>query len=232
MPSPKERIGSIAFAVVCLLAMTAAVASAQQTTGSVNMSGTVSNYVELNSGGAVTLSGNSGGSVTTDGTVDTPLAVVVDLGELGPSNSNSFVKLSVPLKLRSNVSYQLKMSGSVAGAGATIYSLKTTDVGFGMTPSARPANLASGTDTNATPGDPTVGGSTDVNGRWVFAGANSTLGDFSSAAAVLTGPRINKTVPKVNSTGLVVPAIFAVKPQFYDPAPAITINANFTISAP
>jgi hypothetical protein len=224
--------GAKAVGIAALLAMAAAVASAQQTTGSVTMSAAVSNYVELNSGGAVTLSGSSGGSVTTDGTLDSPLAVVVNVGELGPSNSNSFVKLSVPLKLRSNVSYQLKMSGSVAGAGSTAFSLTATDVGFGMDPSARPASLASGTDTNATPGDPTVGGSTDANGRWVFAGSNSTLGDFSSAAGVLSGPRVNKTVPKANSSGLVVPAIFAIKPQFYDPAASITISANFTISAP
>src|SRR5207237_6517442 len=70
--------------VVALLAMTAVVASAQQTTGSVSMSAAVSNYVELVSGGAVTLSGNSGGSVVTDGTVNSQLAVVVDMGELGP----------------------------------------------------------------------------------------------------------------------------------------------------
>jgi hypothetical protein len=224
--------GAKAVGIAALLAMVAAVASAQQTTGSVTMSAAVSNYVELNSGGAVTLSGNSGGSVITDGTVDSPLAVVVNMGELGPTNSNSFVKLSVPLKLRSNVSYQLKMSGSVAGAGATAFSLTATDVGFGMDPSARPASLASGTDTNATPGDPTVGGSTDANGRWVFAGSNSTLGAFSSAAEVLSGPRVNKTVPKANSSGLVVPAIFAIKPQFYDPAASMTISAAFTISAP
>ena len=66
----------------------------------------------------------------------------------------------------------------------------------------------------------------------VFAGSNSTLNDFSSSSAALTGPRINKTTPKSNSAGLVVPAIFAIKPQFYDPAAAITITANFTISAP
>ena len=218
--------------IVVMLTMCAAVASAQQTTGSVTMSAAVSNYVELVSGGAVTLSGNAGGSVVTDGTASSPLAVVVDMGEVGPTNNNSFVKLSVPLKLRSNVGYELKMSGSVSGAGATSYSLKSTDVGFGMDPSARPTSLASGTDTNATPGDPTVGGSTDVNGRWVFAGSNSTLGDFSTAADVLTGPRINKTTPKSNSAGLVVPAVFAIKPQFYDPAAAITISANFTITAP
>jgi hypothetical protein len=150
---------------------------------------------------------------------------------VGPSNTNSFVKLSVPLRLRSNVGYQLNMVSSVAGAGATSFSLKDTDVGFGLTPAARPANLAAGTDTNATPGDPTVGGSTDVNGRWVFAGANSTLGAYAVSGAVLSGPRINKTVAGNSATNLTFPAIFAVKPQFFDPAPAITITAQFTVVA-
>lgn len=218
------------FSAAAFLAAIATVAAAQ-TTGTVTMTASVSNYVELTSGGAVTLTGNSGGSIITDGTVNNPLAVVVNLGELGPSNTNSFVKLSVPLKMRSNVAYQLNMVSSVAGAGATATSLVNTDVGFGLTLAARPANLLNGTDTNNTPGDPTVGGSTDANGRWVFAGANSTLGAFSSAAQVLTGPRINQAVHASNNSGLVVPAIFAIKPQFYDPAPAITISATFTISS-
>src|ERR1044071_945562 len=220
----------MALTTTTLLMMTAAVSFAQ-TTGSVTMNATVSNFVELTSGGAVTLTGNSGGSVITDGTANSPLAVVVNLGELGPSNTNSFVKLSVPVRLRSNVAYQLNMVSSVAGAGATSFSLKDTDVGFGLTPAARPANLAAGSDTNATPGDPTVGGSTDANGRWVFAGANSTLGAYASSGAVLSGPRINKTTPRSNPAPLAFPAIFAIKPQFYDPAPAITITAQFTVVA-
>src|SRR5215211_2985825 len=219
-----------ALATIALLMMIAAVASAQ-TTGSVTMSASVSNFVELTSGGAVTLTGNSGGSVITDGTANSPLAVVVNLGELGPANTNSFVKLSVPLRLRSNVAYQLNMVSSVAGAGATSFSLKDTDVGFGLTPAARAANLAAGVDTNATPGDPTVGGSTDVNGRWVFAGANSTLGAYAVSGQVLTGPRVNQAVSANSTTSLTVPAIFAVKPQFFDPAPAITITAQFTVVA-
>lgn len=216
--------------LTALLAMSAAVVNAQ-TTGSVTMTATVSNFVELTSGGAVTLTGNLGGSVITDGTANSPLAVVVDMGELGPANSNSFVKLSVPVRLRSNVAYQLNMVSSVAGAGATSFSLKDTDVGFGLTPAARPANLAAGVDTNATPGDPTVGGSTDVNGRWVFAGANSTLGAYAVSGAVLNGPRINKAVAANSATNLTFPAIFAIKPQFFDPAPAITVTAQFTVVA-
>src|ERR671927_401505 len=219
-----------ALAISTLLTLSAA-ATYAQTTGSVTMTASVSNFVELTSGGAVTLTGNSGGSVTTDGTVNTPLAVVVDLGELGPSNTNSFVTLSVPLKLRSNVGYQLNMVSSVAGAGATSFSLKDTDVGFGLTPAARPANLAAGVDTNATPGDPTVGGSTDVNGRWVFSGANPPPGAYAVSGAVLSGPRINKAVSANSATNLTFPAVFAIKPQFYDPAPAITITAQFTVVA-
>src|SRR6187397_2303564 len=216
--------------VMAFIVLSAAVTNAQ-TTGSVTMTATVSNFVELTSGGAVTLTGNLGGSVITDGTANSPLAVVVDMGELGPANSNSFVKLSVPVRLRSNVGYQLNMVSSVAGAGATSFSLKDTDVGFGLTPAARPANLAAGTDTNATPGDPTVGGSTDANGRWVFAGANSTLGAYAVSGAVLSGPRINKAVAANSATSLDLPAIFAIKPQFFDPAPAITITAQFTVVA-
>jgi hypothetical protein len=227
----KSSKGILSALAITALLMISAVATSAQTTGSVTINATVSNFVELTSGGAVTLTGNSGGSVITDGTANSPLAVVVNVGELGPSNTNSFVKLSVPLRLRSNVAYQLNMATSVAGAGATSFSLKDTDVGFGLTPAARPANLAAGVDTNATPGDPTVGGSTDANGRWVFAGANSTLGAYAVSGAVLSGPRINKAVAANSATSLDLPAIFAIKPQFFDPAPAITITAQFTVVA-
>jgi hypothetical protein len=227
----KSSKGLLSALAITALLMISAVATCAQTTGSVTMNATVSNFVELTSGGAVTLTGNSGGSIITDGTANSPLAVVVNLGELGPSNTNSFVKLSVPLRLRSNVAYQLNMVSSVAGAGATSFSLKDTDVGFGLTPAARPASLAAGVDTNATPGDPTVGGSTDANGRWVFSGANSTLGAYAVSGAVLSGPRVNKAVAANSATSLDVPSIFAIEPQFFDPAPAITITAQFTVVA-
>lgn len=227
----KSTKGILTTLAITAVLMMSAAATFAQTTGSVTMNATVSNFVELTSGGAVTLTGNSGGSIITDGTANSPLAVVVNLGELGPSNTNSFVKLSVPLRLRSNVAYQLNMVSTVAGAGATSFSLKDTDVGFGLTPAARPANLAAGADTNATPGDPTVGGSTDANGRWVFAGANSTLGAYAVSGQTLTGPRINQAVAANSATNLTVPAIFAIKPQFFDPAPAITITAQFTVVA-
>ena len=218
--------------LTALLLFPALTCVAQSTSGTVSMSATVSKFVEINSGGTVTLTGNSGGGVTTDGVANSPLAVSINLGELGPSNTNSFVSAQVPLKLRSNAPYVLSMTGTVTSSGTTASRIVASDVGFGLgTVSRTGVGVNAGADTNATSGDPTVGGSTDANGRWVFAGANSTLGAYSVSGAVLNGPRINQAVSANSNTALTFPAIFAVKPQFFDPAPAITITAQFTVVA-
>src|ERR1051325_1870104 len=150
-----------------LLTMVAAVAQAQiNTSGTVTMSGTVSKFVELNSGGAVTLTGNSGGGVTTDGVADNALAVVVNLGELGPPNTNSFVKASVPLKIRSNTNYVLSMSATVSSSGSTANRIVASDIGFGLGSFSRSSAVgvnSTGTDTDNTSGDPTNVGNGSVN---------------------------------------------------------------------
>src|SRR5688572_30217527 len=104
----------------------------QSTSGTVTMSATVSKFVELNSGGAVTLTGNSGGGVTTDGVANNPLAVSINLGQLGPTNTNPFVIAQVPLKLRSNAPYVLSVSANVTSSGTTTNRIGAADVGFGL----------------------------------------------------------------------------------------------------
>ncbi|HEX8140583.1 MAG TPA: hypothetical protein VF544_23655 [Pyrinomonadaceae bacterium] len=224
--------------VALLLAMTAVVTQAQVTTsGTVSMSGTVSKFVELNSGGSVTLTGNSGGGVTTDGTVDNALAVVLNLGELGPSNTNSFIKASVPLKLRSNTNYVLSMSATVSSTGSSANKITAADIGFGVGSFTRSSAVgihSTGTDTDNTSGDPTNAANGAVNatsGRFEYTAARSNLSAFSASTTVLSGPRILNAVPRSNSNGLVVPAIFAVKPQFYEDG-STTATATFTIAAP
>jgi hypothetical protein len=226
------------FSVALLLAMTAAVASAQiNTSGTVTMSGTVSKFVELNSGGAVTLSGNSGGGVTTDGTVDNALAVVLNLGELGPGNTNSFIKASVPLKIRSNANYVLSMSAVVSSTGSTASKITAADIGFGVGTFTRSSAVGvntAGVDTDNTSGDPTLAANGAVNagsGRFEYVTARSNLGAFSASTTVLSGARVLNAVPRSNTNGLVVPAIFAVKPQFYEDG-STTATATFTIAAP
>ncbi|HSE25532.1 MAG TPA: hypothetical protein VLB68_27965, partial [Pyrinomonadaceae bacterium] len=145
--------------------ITVVTCSGQSTTGTVSMSATVSKFVEINSGGAVTLTGNSGGGVTTDGVVNSPLAVSINLGELGPSNTNNFVTALVPLKLRSNAAYVLSMSATVTSSGSTTNRIGAADVGFGLgTISRTGTGVNTGSDTNATSGDPTQPANGSVNG--------------------------------------------------------------------
>src|SRR5688572_10194942 len=115
----------------CVTALLVVAASAHSTTGTVSMSATVSKFVEINSEAAVTLTVNSGGGGTTDGTANNPLAVVVNLGELGPSNTSSFVTANVPLKLRSNAAYVLSAIATVTSIGSTANKITAADVGFG-----------------------------------------------------------------------------------------------------
>ena len=151
----RKSINSIL--LIALFVISAVSCLGQSTTGTVTMSATVSKFVEINSGGAVTLTGNSGGGVTTDGVNNSPLAVSINLGELGPSNTNSFVTAQVPLKLRSNAAYVLSMAATVTSSGTSGSRIVASDVGFGLgTVSRTGLGVNAGADTNATSGDPTL----------------------------------------------------------------------------
>ena len=219
-----------------MVAILGVAASAQSTTGTVSMSATVSKFVEINSGGPVTLTGNSGGGVTTDGTLNNPLAVVINLGELGPSNLSSFVVATVPLKLRSNAPYVLSTIATVVSTGATANKIIAADVGFGLGAVSRVGigvNNA-GVDVNNTSGDPTLPANGAINagtGRFEYVTPRSNLGAFAASTTALSGAFIMNAVPRSNAFGLTVPAIFAVKPQFYENG-TTTATVTFTITAP
>ena len=234
MPHQKSIITNLLL-LITLLLVAAVTCFGQSTTGTVTMSATVSKFVEINSGGAVTLTGNSGGGVTTDGVANSPLAVSINLGELGPSNTNSFVTAQVPLKLRSNANYVLSMSATVTSSGTSASRIVASDVGFGLgTVSRTGVGVASGSDTNATSGDPTLAANGSVNGttgRYDFTAVRSNLSAFSSATTALSGPIIMNAVPRSNANGLTVPAFFAVKPQFFKNG-TTTISVTFTVTAP
>ena len=219
-----------------VLLVTALACFGQSTTGTVSMSATVSKFVEINSGGAVTLTGNVGGGVTTDGVANSPLAVSINLGELGPSNPNSFVTASVPLKLRSNAPYVLSVSATVTSSGTSSSRIGAADIGFGLGTVSRTGTgvNSSATDTNATSGDPTLAANGSVNattGRYEFTAVRSNLSSFASATTALNGPIIMNAVPRSNANGLTVPAMFAVKPQFFENG-TTTISVTFTVTAP
>lgn len=219
-----------------MLLAAAVTCSGQSTTGTVSMSATVSKFVEINSGGAVTLTGNLGGGITTNGVVNTPLAVSINLGELGPGNLNNFVIAQVPLKLRSNAPYVLSVSATVNSSGSSTSRIGAADIGFGLGTVSRTGTgvNSTGTDTNATSGDPTLPANGSVNattGRYEFTGVRSNLSAFTAATTALSGPIIMNAVPRSNANGLTVPAFFAVKPQFFENG-TTTISVTFTVTAP
>ena len=235
MPRQTSKLIVKIILLATLVVLAALPCVGQSTTGTVSMSATVSKFVEINSGGAVTLTGNSGGGVTTDGVANSPLAVSINLGELGPSNTNSFVTAQVPLKLRSNANYVLSMSATVTSSGTSASRIVASDVGFGLgTVSRTGLGVNAGADTNATSGDPTLAANGSVNGttgRYEFTAVRSNLGAFSSATTALSGPIIMNAVPRSNTNGLTVPAFFAVKPQFFENG-TTTISVTFTVTAP
>lgn len=223
-----------AFAASCLLALVAS-AAAQSTTGTVNMSANSSKFVEINSGGAVSLTGNSGGGVSVDGTVNNPLAVIIDLGEVGPANLSPFVVANVPLKIRSNAAYVVSASSVVTSTATSPNRLLASDVGFGLVVANRSGlgvNVG-GSDVNNTPGDPTVAASAinGSTGRFEFTAVRGNLGDFASPVTAVSGSQIMNAVPRANNNGLLASAIFAIKPQFYENGSS-TISVTFTATTP
>ena len=231
---------------IVIVAISTAVAAAQTNdSGSVTLQGTVSGYVEVRAGGAATLTNNSGGGITNNkikgDKLNNPTTMTIDFGEVGPSNGASFVTATVPLRLRSNVSYTLKTSAAAMTYGSgtpDANSVTLPDIGFGVTTATRDsgAGVASGTDTIAASanGDPTAGGNgsvSGVTGRYVYNTGHS-LGDYATSTTILTGPRImNAMVGSGNTNGLVVTTLFSVKPQFFTPG-SFSTSVTFTISNP
>lgn len=228
-----------------LVFVAASVNAQTSDTGSITVQGTASGYVEVRAGGAATLTNNSGGGITNNKAkgdkLNTPTTLVIDFGEVGPANAASFVTASVPLRLRSNVSYTLKTSVAAITYGSgtpDANSVTLADIGFGVSTATRDSGggVAVGSDTIAATasGDPTLGTNGSINGvtgRYTY-NAGHSLANYTSSTTVLTGPRImNAMVPSANTNGLVVTTIFSIKPQFFTPG-SFSTSVTFTISNP
>jgi hypothetical protein len=225
--------------LIFMLSILSVAAFAQSDSGTINLQGTVSGYVEVRAGGAASISG--GGSISNNKVkgdrLDSPTTLTVDFGEVSPSNTNAFVSATVPLRLRSNVSYTLKMSTAPMSysGGSDADSVTLADVGFGITSAARDSGggVATGTDTIASGnGNPTTNGAVSgTTGRFVYTSGFS-LTDYTTSTTLLSGPRIMKAAaPTGNTNGLVVNTVFAVKPQFFTPG-SFSTAVTFTISTP
>jgi hypothetical protein len=192
------------------------------------------NVFDITSGGQPTITGALSGSVTGSSSVLTNLAVTINFGEISPANSNSLVKVVVPIAIRSTEPYQVAVT--ISGLGnANPQALQASDIGFGAT-NMRAMGSKSSACTNSSHifrspfgNDPAITKTIDPNGRATY---QSTLSNVSVSTIILSGPRLtqNSNSNRGTDDGYIFDAIFAITPQFFA-AGTSSATLTFTISA-
>ncbi len=230
------RAGAFGLWVVGWVAAGSALAQQSTDSGTITLQATVSGYVDIASGGPATLTGASGGAITgktTKGGLLTGLTL--NLGDISPLNTNAFVRATVPLRLRSNVTYSLTISATDFTNAADPLAIQPADVGFGIDNISRADNgvNTAGVDTPdaACVGDPSLDPDADpTTARWDYRPQKS-LAYLVTPRKVLGGDRIMRAVPASLIGGLTLNTFFAVKPQFFSPG-SFTTQVTFTVSTP
>lgn len=216
------RLRSFTFALLTALLLLAA----SQTTSA--------QALDISSGGLPTITGAVGGSVTGSADVKTDLVVTINFGEVSPLNTNSIVKVVVPIALRSNQPYQLAVSMSGLN-NANTEAVQPSDVGFGLQNvrvlggAGKICTQSAHTIRSPFNNDPATSATIGTNGRVSY---TSSLGNLSGSTVILSGPQLSKNNSSIRqqSNGYVFDAIFTLTPQFF--ASGISsATLIFTISA-
>jgi len=175
--------------------------------------------LDISSGGLPTITGAVNGSVTGNVSVQSDLVVTVNFGEVSPLNTNSVVKVVVPIALRSNQPYQVTVSMSGL-TNANSQALQASDVGFGIQ-NLRLLGGAGKICTQSThiisslfDNDPATTAAIGSNGRVSY---SSSLASFSGSTVILSGPDLSKnnSAKRQLTDGYIFDAVFALTPQFF-----------------
>jgi hypothetical protein len=189
---------------------------------------------DISSGGQPTITGALGGSVAGSASVLNNLAVTINFGEVSPANTNSIVKVVVPIAIRSTLPY--RVSVSLAGLGsANPQGLQSSDIGFGAA-NIRAMGNQSQVCTQSTHvfyppfnNDPASTATIAANGRVTY---QSSLSNIIGATVILSGPRLQKTsnLTRQTNDGYIFDAIFAITPQYFASGTS-SATLTFTILA-
>ncbi len=190
--------------------------------------------LDISSGGLPTITGTVNGSVTGSPDVRNDLVVTINFGEVSPLNTNSIVKVVVPIALRSNQPYQVAVSMSGL-TNANPEAVQASDIGFGI----QNLRLLGGAGKECTRSthiirspfnnDPALTAAIGANGRVLY---TSSLANLSGSTIFLSGPQLSKnnSINRQQSDGWIFDAIFTLTPQFF--ATGISsATLIFTISA-
>jgi hypothetical protein len=175
--------------------------------------------LDISSGGLPTITGAVNGTVTGNANVTGDLVVTINFGEVSPLNTNSIVKVTVPVALRSNQPYQVavSMSGLV---NANAQAVQASDVGFGLQNirvlggAGKVCTLSTHTIRSPFNNDPGSSATVGSNGRVSYP---SSLANLSGSTVILSGPELSKNNSAIRqqSDGYVFDAIFTLTPQFF-----------------
>jgi len=175
--------------------------------------------LDISSGGQPIITGGVSGSVTGSASVLNDLIVTIDFGEVSPLNTNSIVKVVVPIALRSNQPYQVSVS--VSGLNnANSQALQAADVGFGLQNprllggAGKICNQSTHIIQSPFNNDPANSATVGGGGRVSY---SSSLANISGSTVVLSGPELSKnnSSKRQQSDGWVFDAIFTITPQFF-----------------
>lgn len=175
--------------------------------------------LDISSGGLPTITGSVNGSVTGAATVTGDLVVTINFGEVSPLNTNSVVKVLVPIALRSNQPYQVSVSMSGL-TNANSEALQASDVGFGVQNprllggAGQICNQSSHIIRSPFNNDPALSATISGSGRVSYP---STLASVSGPTVILSGPELSKnnSSKRQQSDGWIFDAVFALTPQFF-----------------
>ena len=189
--------------------------------------------LDISSGGLPTITGAVNGSVTGNANVTGDLVVTINFGEVSPLNTNSVVKVIVPIALRSNQPYQVSVSMSGL-TNANSEALQASDVGFGLQNprllggAGQICNQSTHIIRSPFNNDPATSATVGSSGRMSY---QSTLASLSGPTVILSGPELSKnnSSKRQQSDGWVFDAVFALTPQFFV-AGVSSATLIFTIS--
>ncbi len=175
--------------------------------------------LDISSGGQPTITGAVNGSVTGSASVLNDLIVTVNFGEVSPLNTNSIVKVIVPVALRSNQPYQVSVSVSGLNNG-NVQALQASDIGFGLQNirklggAGQDCNQSTHIIRSPFDNDPATTVTVGSNGRVSY---TSSLANLSGTTVILSGPELSKnnSSKRQQSDGYVFDAVFTLTPQFF-----------------
>lgn len=189
--------------------------------------------LDISSGGLPTITGAVNGSVTGSASVLNDLIVTVNFGEVSPLNTNTIVKVVVPIALRSNQPYQVSVSVNGLNNG-NVQALQAADIGFGLQNirklggAGQDCNQSTHIIRSPFDNDPALNATIGGSGRVTY---SSSLANISGSTVILSGPELSKnnSIKRQQSDGYVFDAIFALTPQFFA-AGVSSATLIFTIS--